>query len=569
MSKPEKLTLTLMAIVLTPMLALAQDRVGDFSLIDQNGYHHSMSYLDDHEAVAFLVQATGSEATEAALPAFLALQEQFDASGIEFLMINPMGLENRAEVAAEMERLGSDLPVLMDDHRVISEAMGISNSGQVLIFDPARFTVRYRGSVSGAETALIEILAGDDVSVPEIAVSGDAVTYEAITEVPSYVADIAPVLAENCAACHREGGIAPFAMDSHAMVQGWSPMIREVLMTKRMPPGAIDGHIGDFVNNRLIEEEDVRNIIAWAEAGAPKDGDEDPLTQLTWPESKWAYGEPDMVLDIPATTVPATGNGVFANVEVVFDMPTDRWMKGSQIIAGDRQVLHHTVNRLDFPGEDPRRGFLGGSGNPDKANIAAYIPGFIQEMNPENTGGLIKAGSVLHLNMHYTPYGKETTDRSQVGVWFYPEGEEPAERMSGNCACIFPFGWDDIPPHDPAFEQVKSITIDREAHLHSFTPHMHFRGKYMRFYADYPDGTTEELINVAKYNYNWQLSYLYKEPKLVPAGTQIRVVGAFDNSSQNPANPDPERTVPWGNESWDEMFFGVVNYKFTDQGGDD
>ena len=228
MSKPEKLTLTLMAIVLTPMLALAQDRVGDFSLIDQNGYHHSMSYLDDHEAVAFLVQATGSEATEAALPAFLALQEQFDASGIEFLMINPMGLENRAEVAAEMERLGSDLPVLMDDHRVISEAMGISKSGQVLIFDPAGFTVKYRGSVSGAETALIEILAGDDVSVPEIAVSGDAVTYEAITEVPSYVADIAPVLAENCAACHREGGIAPFAMDSHAMVQGWSPMIREV-----------------------------------------------------------------------------------------------------------------------------------------------------------------------------------------------------------------------------------------------------------------------------------------------------------------------------------------------------
>ena len=144
-----------------------------------------------------------------------------------------------------------------------------------------------------------------------------------------------------------------------------------------------------------------------------------------------------MILDIPATTVPATGNGVFTNVEVVFDMPTDRWMKGSQIIAGDRQVLHHTVNRLDFPGEDPRRGFLGGSGNPDKANIAAYIPGFIQEMNPEGTGGLIKAGSVLHLNMHYTPYGKETTDRSQVGVWFYPEGEEPAERMSGNCACIF------------------------------------------------------------------------------------------------------------------------------------
>ena len=146
-----------------------------------------MCIRDSHEAVAFLVQANGSEATEAALSGFLALRDQFDSRGIEFLLINPMGLENRAEVAAEMDRLGSDLPVLMDDHRVISEAMGISNSGQVLIFDPARFTVKYRGSVSGAETALNEILAGDQVSTPEIAVSGEAVTYEAMTEVPSYL----------------------------------------------------------------------------------------------------------------------------------------------------------------------------------------------------------------------------------------------------------------------------------------------------------------------------------------------------------------------------------------------
>ena len=190
--------------------------------------------------------------------------------------------------------------------------------------------------MSGAETALIEILAGDDVSVPEIAVSGDAVTYEAITGVPSYVADIAPVLAENCSLPSR-GRYCAFRHGQPCHGAGLVPDDQGVLMTKRAP-GAIDGHIGDFVNNRLIGEQDVRNIIAWAEAGAPKDGDEDPLTQLTWPESKWAYGEPDMVLDIPATTVPATGNGVFANVEVVFDMPTDRWMKGSQIIAGDRQV---------------------------------------------------------------------------------------------------------------------------------------------------------------------------------------------------------------------------------------
>lgn len=566
MKKVNRLISTILAATLMSGVAVAQERVGDFSLLDHLGYHHGMSWYDDHEAIALLVQTNDSAATAAAIDDFDALKSQFDEQGIEFFMINPMGLHNREAVTEKVAEYGVEIPVLMDDARVISESLGIERAGEVILFDPERFVVRYRGSVAGAEAALNEIIAGDEVSNPAVATNGEAITFPA-TAVPSYVADIAPVLANQCAECHREGGVAPFAMDSHAMVQGWSPMIREVLMTRRMPPGAIDGHIGEFMNDRLVSDEDVRNIIAWAEAGAPKDGDHDPLTNLTWPETKWAYGEPDMILDIPATTVPATGNGVFVNVEVEFDMPEDRWMKASQIIAGDRAVLHHTVNRLDFPGEDGR-GFLG-AGHPDKANIAAYIPGFVQEANPENTGGLIKAGSVLHLNMHYTPYGKETTDRSQVGVWFYPIDEPPAERMSGRCACIFPNEWTTIPPHDPAFEQVQSFTIAKDAHIHSFTPHMHFRGKYMRFYADYPDGTREELINIAAYNYNWQLAYQYAEPKFVPGGTTITVVGAHDNSAQNPANPNPDRAVDWGNESWDEMFFGVVNWKNVDQGGDD
>ena len=263
-------------------------------------------------------------------------------------------------------------------------------------------------------------------------------------------------------------------------------------------------------------------------------------------------------------TAILAGNNGYAE----FDMPEDRWVRGSQIIAGDRTVLHHTVNRLDFPGESGRR-FLGGSGNRDKASITAYIPGDTPDLDPPNTGGLVKAGSTLHLNMHYTPNGRETVDRSQLGVWFYPLGEEPEERMSGRCACVFPNTWTTIPAHDPAFEQTASIIIENDAHIHSYLPHMHFRGKRMRFFADYPDGTTEELINVAKYNYNWQLSYTYEEPKFVPGGTKITAVAAWDNSSQNPSNPNPDRNVDWGNESWDEMFFGAVNWKNVDQGGED
>lgn len=553
-----------LSLLLLPALSTAAERVGDFSLLDQEGFHHGMSWYDDHEAIAFLVQANDSDSMDAALPAFEALKAEYDSKGIEFMMINPMGRNNREAVQAKVAEYGVETPVLMDNARVISEALGITNVGQVLIYDPKSFTVEYSGDVANAEKALSEILAGDDVTTTSVATNGTAVSYAAKT-IPSYTADVAPVLAEQCATCHREGGVAPFSMDSHAMVQGWSPMIREVLMTRRMPPGQIDGHIGEFINDRLVDDADVRNIIAWVEAGAPKDGAEDPLSQLVWPESKWAFGEPDLILDIPATTVPATGNGVFKNVEVVFDMEEDRWVRGSQIIAGDRSVLHHTVNRLDFPGEENRRSFLGGSGNPDKANITAYIPGDTPDLNPPNTGGLVKAGSVLNLNMHYTPNGRETVDNSQLGVWFYPLGEVPEERMSGQCACVFPNTWTTITPNDPAFQQTASIVIPNEAEIHSYLPHMHFRGAAMRFYAEYPDGTSEELINIAKYNYNWQLSYTYEEPKLVPGGTKITAVATWDNSAQNPANPNPDRAVDWGNESWDEMFFGAVQWKDTNQ----
>ena len=565
MKNVNMLTVAIAALMLSPAMSSAVDRVGDFSLLDQDGYHHSMSWYDDHKMVALLVQANDSKEAADALPAFDALKAKYDGQGVEFMMINPMGELNRSAVQAQSLEYGVDIPILMDDARVISEALGIERAGEVLLYNPRSFMVEYRGSVAASEKAIQEILAGEDVSVASVATSGPVISYAA-TAVPSYIADIAPILADNCATCHREGGIAPFAMDSHTMVQGWSPMIREVLMTKRMPPGQIDGHIGEFINDRLITDEEVRNVIAWADAGAPKDGESDPLTELTWSTSKWSLSDkPDLVLKVPSQQVPATGVLEYRDVAVKIDLDgKDRWIRGTEYIPGDRTVLHHTINSLSFPEEVGKRR---GRNNPDKASITAYIPGGTAAFNPPNTGGLLKDGSVLNLNLHYTTNGRETVDESEIGLWFYPEGEIPAERMSGRCACIFPNTWTNIPSNDPAFEQTATITIGKDANIYSYLPHMHFRGKYMRFYADYPDGSSEELINIAQFNYAWQMSYTYAEPKFVPAGTKITAVGAFDNSAQNPANPDPQRTVPWGQQSWDEMFFGAVQWKNIDQGG--
>lgn len=549
----------------------ALERVDDFALLDQHGEFHQLSRYRHLRALAVMAYRADCPAMADLAAGFEELGETFGGEDIAFLYI-----DSKASDRAPTRGPEGGLPVLDDAGRLVSAALELSAAGEVALLNPRRLSLFYQGAAgAGFEDALRAVIGGalaDSLRTDPPATCPIAYPLREamLAEPPDYASEVAPRIIENCGQCHRRGGVGPFALDSYLMLLGWSPMIREVLMTRRMPPGQIDGHIGEFINDRLIDREDLRNIIAWVEAGAPVDGERDPLAELTWPESKWAFGEPDLVLDIPATTVPATGNGVFVNVSVNIDMEQDRWLRGSQIIAGDRSVLHHTVNRLDYPEEVGKRrgGFLAET-HPDKADITAYIPGDTPDLAPPNTGGLLKAGSVLALNMHYTPNGRETVDNSQLGLWFYPEGEVPTERMSGRCACVFPNTWTTIPPHDPSFEQTASIVIERDARIHSYLPHMHFRGKSMRFYADYPDGTSEELINIAKYNYNWQLSYTYAEPKFVPAGTKITAVAAWDNSARNPMNPNPDRAVDWGNESWDEMFFGAVNWKYENQSGAD
>ena len=560
----------LLALLLLPTLILAADRVGDFSLLDQNGYFHQMSWYDDNKAIVLLVQATGDIGVQNVLADFDSLNSSFDAQGIEFFMINPLGLKDRDAVKAEMVALNIDVPVLMDDARLISEALDIDKIGEVIVYDPKSFSVLFRGPL-GAEltTALTDIVADRDLQTTQVASTGTPVNYPIKTahlqQVPSYEKEIGPIIAQNCAACHREGGIAPFALDSHTMVMGWSQMIREVLMTKRMPPGQIDSHIGDFINDMVLVDEDAQKIVHWIEAGSPKDGITDPLTALVWPETEWAFGEPDYIVEIPEQSIPATGILDYYNVMVELDLEEDRWVRASQYIPGDRTVLHHTLHSLVAPGETRGGSLLGGE--PDRPDIAPYIPGQAPRMEPPNTGGLLKAGTRIAMQMHYTTTGKESVDASRIGIWFYPKGFIPEERMTGQCACHFTPTWVNIPPLDPDYEMTQSFTIEKDAKLFAFTPHMHFRGKRMRFSAEYPDGTSEELINIANYNYNWQLAYTYKEPKAVPAGTVITATGAFDNSEQNQMNPDANRSVPWGLQSWDEMFFGAADWKYVDQSG--
>ena len=385
-----------------------------------------------------------------------------------------------------------------------------------------------------------------------------------------YAENVAPILIEQCQMCHRENGIAPWAMSNYQIVQGFAPAMREAIVSKRMPPGQIDPKYADtIVNHRTLSHTEEETLLAWIDAGAPVTGDVDPLTLTEYSTSEWVNGEPDMIIEVPAQEIPAVGtlgpNAIpYRYTSVDLGLTEDKWLRGSEFLPSEPTVMHHMLNTVSLPGER-NMNLLGtsgeGQGNMDYAQISAYVPGGTPDFYDENTGGLLRAGSIVNLQLHYTPDGTARTDKARIGLYFHDEGVVPEERMAGDCACIFPNTWTNIPPYDPNFVQEAEIVLQNDINLHTFLPHMHFRGKSMKATAYYEDGTWEELINIPRYEYAWQLSYTWKEPKFIPKGTILHVEGAFDNSAENPMNPDPSRSVPWGQMSEDEMFFGAFTWK--------
>lgn len=593
--------------------AQAGERVGDFALIDHQGAFQHMAWYDDHSAVV-IMPLTNDKVDAATLE---TLQAKYAGQGVQFFLLNPGLYTDRERTQNEASALGLDIPVLMDDTQLVTEMLGVTRLDEAVLYDPSSFELLYRGPIEQMETALNQALAGERFDLVTAAASAEPIEFANLDAHAnlSYEKDIAPIIAENCASCHRDGGIAPFAMDSKLAVQGWSPMIREVVMTKRMPPGQVDNKVGHKMKNEMnLSDAEMQKLVRWVNNGSKVDGENDPLTALTWPTTKWSLGEPDLIVKVPEQSIPATGVVDYMDIPVDLGLEEDVWIKGSEVVPGDPAVLHHIITTVippegapDFQqilmdllaslpaekaqairtklfaavasGQQPDIGeifkeipevdigvFLGGGSDPDLGSVAGYAPGNSISLNPPGVGGLLKAGTTLNLQMHYTTSGKETTDATEIGIYFYEDGVVPAERMSGGVGNAFSIS---IPAQAKDHEMELVTVVPEEAEIYSLMPHMHFRGKRMSFTAVYPDGSEEMLLSVPAYSFNWQLSHELEQPLRVPAGTRIVAKGAFDNSSQNPFNPDPNSEINWGEQSWEEMFMGFYTWKNVDQGGSD
>ncbi len=556
-------------------LANAGERVSDFSLVDAEGRFFQLSRHANQDAVVLFTQDESRDVRKAAKD-IAALAEQFADQKVEFLMLDSTGRADKAELRKAAEKAGISLRVLIDDTQLVAEELGLSRALEVAILDPAAKELVYRGALNDrfaegkkarrasehyVADALQAMMAGEEVTA-QFASNGDAIDFASgeLMSV-SYANDVAPILEQRCVTCHQEGGIAPFAMSSHQMVQGWSPMIRETLITKRMPPGQIDAeYTNDFHGVNHITVEETQKLVHWIDSGAKNEGNTDPLAELQTKVVKWGHGEPDMIVDIPPQTIPASGTVEYRNLVLPLDLPEDKWVKAVEFVAGDTTVLHHIIAWAQAPDNGSGRGGAFGILN-QGIGLGAYAPGNAINTYPEGAGFPLEQGSGLILQMHYTTSGKETVDASQIGIHFWDE--EPERPILGGSAADLEI---DIAPFEANHEMVATKKFRKDSYLTMVGPHMHYRGYDANFKLVYPDGREEEVLNVPNYQFNWQKTYDFKEPKYMPAGTEMVFRATFDNSDMNPFNPDPSAEISWGEQTWQEMFFGFFRYVEADEG---
>ncbi|MDQ2946588.1 MAG: cytochrome c [Acidobacteriota bacterium] len=384
--------------------------------------------------------------------------------------------------------------------------------------------------------------------------------------------DVLPVLQKNCQTCHRPGEAAPFSMLTYKETRPWAASMKEAVLSKKMPPWFADPHYGQFANDPSLSKAEIDTLVAWAETGAKEGNPRDAPKALAF-EDGWRIGKPEWVIEMPvAFDVPAAGTVDYQYFLVPTGFKEDKYVRLAEARPGNRQLVHHIIAFIREPGnpwmkdlkpgvpfvpkQDHSRGEDGGGGFGGEF-LVGYAPGTVPETLKEGQAKLIKAGSDIILQMHYTANGKAGTDKSRVGFVF--TNEAPKERVFMLAAAQPKFA---IPPGDPNYEVKSSFQLQADAKLESFLPHMHFRGKDFEYRVTYPDGKTETLLSVPKYDFNWQLSYYLQQPKLLPKGTIIDCTAHFDNSANNKYNPDPTKEVHFGEQTWEEMMIGFFEVSF-------
>jgi hypothetical protein len=393
---------------------------------------------------------------------------------------------------------------------------------------------------------------------------------------PTFTKDIAPIFQEKCEACHRPDSIAPMALRTYEETRPWARSIKSRVQARQMPPWHIDTTIGiqHFKNDRSLSEEQIDTIVRWVDAGAPRGDVKDMPAPVEWPDAaKWNYaaefGEPDLVIKSTPFTMKAQQGDAWWKPVVPTGLTEERWVRAIEIrpaTVKGRKITHHAIARLqqEEPGQQLNQADL-----PDALrNAGTFMEWAVgkqgERANP-NSGKLMLPGSRIIWDIHYAAAGEDITDHAELGIYFYPKGQEPKYRTSLHLMGATNAGGVDLPPNVVKATQ-GFFVLRNNARVESFQPHMHLRGKAMSMEAILPSGQIQMLSHVSDFNFNWHNTYVYADDSapLLPKGTIMKITAWHDNTSANAANPDPNVWVGYGDRTVDEMAHAWVNVTYMD-----
>jgi peroxiredoxin len=541
-------------------------KVEGFSLRDFHGKQYSLADYAQQKLVVLTFLGTECPLARLYAPRLADMARQYAEKGVAFLGVDANVHDTPTKLTAYVNSYRIEFPLLVDAGNALADQIGATRTPEVFVLD-AGGVVRYHGRIDdqfivGAPRdkpgrrdlalAIDELLAGKEVSVASTPFTGCLIAkvrnIEPHGEI-TYAGHVAAIINRHCVECHRTGELAPFPLTRYDEVAPWAETIREVVSLKRMPPWFADPRFGKFSNDCSMNEEDTKTLFAWIDNGCPQ-GDPADLPPTPTFYAGWRMGEPDVVYEMEKPfDVPAEGTIEYQYFTVAPKLEKDYWVSIAEGRPGNAQVVHHIVlfavppsEKLDRLEEAQSRGQM----------IGVYAPGMNPWRYPEGTAMKIQAGSMLVIQMHYTPNGTAQQDRSMVGLKLLAPEEVKEEVRYG----MVVNGIFEIPPYAPNHEVVAKKLFLRDSYILNLFPHMHYRGKSFKFEAEYADGRREVLLDVPRYDFNWQLRYDVAEPIFMPRGSTLVCTAHYDNSAANPLNPDPSQAVRFGLQSWEEMLVG-------------
>jgi thiol-disulfide isomerase/thioredoxin len=547
--------------------------VADVTFSDLSGKPHKLSEFAGKKATVVAMTSTSCPLSQKFLPSLAELARQFATRGVAFVLVNPIDSDRMVDLQAAEKSLDGQALYVWDKEQKLAAAVGAETTTDVIVLDASR-TVVYHGCVDD------QYGIGYALDAPRHRYLGDALeallagrsNFVAATEAPGCLLDleqesaaagsisyhnrISRLLQRHCVECHREGGVAPFALTSYKDVVSHAPMIRQVVESAIMPPwfaAPHEGRASPWANDRSLSADEKSDLLGWIAEGKAEGDPRDAPQPRTFAEG-WLIGKPDAVFEFAQpVAVKATGTMPYQNVVVETHLSEEKWVQAIEVRPGARQVVHHVL--VFARGESDSGATRDEAADERMGYWGIYVPGNSTLVYPEGYAKRLPKGAKFRFQVHYTPNGTATEDVTRIGLVFAKQPPRHEVHVAGIVNTRL-----NIPPGAEDHREAATLRVPFDVQVLAFLPHMHLRGKAARYEVTRGDGQPQTLLDIPRYDFNWQLLYRYAEPLALARGDTIKFTAWYDNSEKNPANPDPAKTVRWGPQTFDEMQLGYVEY---------